>query len=213
MLLFFMFIFTETSDISDMLQFVTAWPSATPIDQQVSLAVAGGCRWIELSAPGMSEEELRKTAEAIIPPCREADAIVIMRDHRHLAGELRLGGIYLDKAGGESPREVREKLGGEAIIGVEAATIDDIRALRRIDIDYAVIAIPSLDAAQAAIATVQQARREDIKLPIVAMGEFSIDDCRALLSVGFSGIALSAVLADAPDIAAATAEVLAALQD
>ncbi len=194
-----------------MLQFITSWPSATPMEEQIGKVVAGGCRWVELSAPDMSEGELRKVAEAVIPACREADAIVIMRDHRHIAAELRLGGIFLDKACGESPREVRESLGGEAIIGVEAVDIDDLRAFSRIDIDYAMISIPSLDAAQQAIATVQQARSENIKLPVVAFGDFSIDDSKALLSVGFSGIALSGVLAGAPDITAATAEVLEAL--
>lgn len=195
-----------------MLQFITSWPSATPLEEQIRQTVAGGCRWVELSAPGMNEHELRKTAEAIIPICRDTDAIVIMRDHRQLAAELRLGGIFLDMDCGESPREVREKLGGEAIIGVEATNLDDLRAISRIDIDYAVIPIPSIESAQEAITTVQQARAENIKTPIVAFGDFSIDDCKALLSVGFSGIALSAVLADAPDITAATATILKVLQ-
>lgn len=48
-----------------MLQFITHYPSATPLAEQVNTMVHAGVRWIELSASGLSKEDMRQVAHDI----------------------------------------------------------------------------------------------------------------------------------------------------
>ena len=192
-----------------MLQFVTKYPASRSIADQVKGVIDGGCRWIELSAPGMGEEELRSVAREIIPFCKEVDAIVVTRNHPGLAAELRLHGIFLDYSTGL--RVTRERLGGEAIIGVAVDDIAHIKALRTVDVDYVTVAIDSGDTCRRGVEMAAEARREGIKLPIVAEGSFDAEEMAMLLHVGFSGFAVSSQLADADEPSEATASLLRGL--
>lgn len=192
-----------------MLQFVTKYPAERSIVEQVKGVIDGGCRWIEVSAPGLDEASLAAIVDEIIPVCKEVDAFVVMRDHTHLAAQKRLHGLLMDYSG--DPRKVREELGGEAIIGVKVHSIDHLANLRAADIDYFVVDLHDAAERDHAIGMVVEARKRDMKMPIVAEGEFSIEDMQALLQAGFSGIALSSSLADAPSPAEATAYVMRAL--
>ncbi len=192
-----------------MLQFVTQWPCSRSIPEQVREAVEGGCRWVELSAPGMPEADLRAVAREIIPVCRESEVFVIMRDHLHLAGELRLGGIFLDYSA--SPRKVREELGGEAIIGVAVHSFEEIMDMRAVDVDYLVMTLTDEASTAAAVTAMTMAREKLMLKPIVAQGEFDREEVAMLVGAGFSGIAVSATIASAPSPAAAVRSLLSAL--
>lgn len=192
-----------------MLQFITDEKASKPIPRQVKEFIDGGGQWIELSAPSLDRGEMEAVAREIIPACREANAFVIMRQHTELAGELRLGGVFLSDC--TDARRVREQLGGEAIIGVAVSGLSDILSLKGIDVDYAVMTVSSQLDMDEKVAIVAEARSAGIAMPIVAQGEFSVDEARRLVDKGFSGIALSSVLAGADDTAKETRRYLEAL--
>lgn len=173
-----------------MIQYVTQWPASPDIAGQVRGVVAGGCRWIELSAPGMELEELRRVCDEVRRVCEPAEAFVIMREHPELAAEYRFHGILLDSA--DSVKATRERLGGEAVIGVRAASLDEIMRHRLADIDYYVTPGDLTP-------VVAEARAQGVKTPIVAEGDFELPHMRRMLGAGYSGFAVGRAVAEAPE--------------
>lgn len=98
-----------------------------------------------------------------------------------------------------NPSLLREEIGGEAVIGVTVADLDSIMALRNHDVDYVVMAVG--DNADECISIVKEARSKGFDKPIVAEGEFTIHVAKHLLDHGFSGLAMSTSLLEAPHLA------------
>lgn len=180
-----------------MLQFVTQYPSDIPLARQVDTMVQAGVRWVELSAPGLSVDDLRQVAHDITPVCRDTDTFVIMRQYPELAAEFRFHGMLVDHS--VTPWKLREEIGGEAVIGVIVHDIDSIMALSAVDIDYVVMKVGHNP--DKALSVVKEARAKGFDKPIVAEGEFTIHEATHLIDNGFSGLAMSRALLDAPHLA------------
>lgn len=180
-----------------MLQFITHYPSATPLAEQVNMMVHAGVRWVELTAPGLTIDDMRQVAHDITPICRDTDTFVIMRQYPELASEFRFHGMLIDHA--VNPAQLREEIGGEAVIGVTVTNLDNIMALKNHDIDYVVMAVG--EDADDAISIVKEARSKGFDKPIVAEGELTIHAAKHLIDNGFSGLAMSKALLEAPHLA------------
>lgn len=196
-----------------MLMFITHPSERYTIAEEVQMALEGGCRWIQLRLKDATDEEFRETAAEVIPLCKEAEAILVFDDRVDMAREMGVHGVHLGKED-MPPREARELMGPEAIIGVTANTAADILRMRGVDVDYVGLGpfrhtttkvrlapILGLEGYSKIVAEVASTGME---LPIVAIGGITEDDIIPLLKTGVSGIAVSGSIINADDPVEAT---------
>lgn len=200
-----------------MLQFITHPSPRFSIAEEVKMIIEGGCRWVQLRLKDLTDDEVRPIAEEIIPLCKETETFLVLNDRVDLANELRVHGVHLGKQ--DMPvAEARELLGPHAIIGATANTIDDILALKGIDVDYIGLGpyrftetkkrlspVLGLDGYRSIIAAKREAA---IELPVVAIGGITLEDVPAIMSTGVDGIAMSGAIISADDPTAYTAKVI-----
>lgn len=201
----------------DMLQFITNTEAGVNPAEQVKGVIAGGCRWVQIRMKEASDEEISKVVEEIKPLCLETETFLILDDRVELAKKLDVGGVHLGKTD-MLPSKARMLLGPAAVIGVTANTIDDIKAVRSLDIDYIGMG-PFADthtkknlAPRLGIEGIRNLctgmEQLEINISHVAVGGIKKEDVTALMEAGCNGIAVSGAIAFADDIAKATGEFL-----
>ena len=191
-----------------MLMFITHPSDRYSIAEEVQMALEGGCKWVQLRLKDATDEEFRQTALEVIPLCKEAEAILVFDDRVNLAIEMGVHGVHLGKED-MPPREARELMGAEAIIGVTANSEADIAAVRHLDIDYVGVGPFRFTSTKKKLAPVlgiegyeritSWAASQGIELPIVAIGGIGLDDIEPLMKAGVDGIAVSSDIINAPD--------------
>ncbi len=205
-----------------MLQFITHPSDKYTIAEEAQMAIEGGCRWIQLRMKNATDDEVRNVAMELIPLCQETDTFLVIDDRVELVNELKVSGVHLGKE--DMPaREARELLGPHAIIGVTANTIDDLLALRGLDVDYVGLGPLRHTTTKERLASVlgyegyrdivAQARAAGIELPIVAIGGITTDDIEPLMATGVNGMAVSGAIIGASDPVAETSQFINRLQN
>ena len=195
-----------------MLQYITNTGCNASVIDQIKGVLSGGCKWIQIRMKDATDEEVREVVKAARPLCEEADAFLILDDRVELAKEFELG-VHLGKHD-MLPAKARLELGGGPVIGVTANTIDDVIAVRSLDVDYIgigpfrhtttkknlspILGIEGIKSICDAMAEM------DIEIPTVAVGGIHTDDVAALMEAGVNGIAVSGAIANAADIEAET---------
>lgn len=181
-------------------QFITQHTAATTHEQSALLALQGGCRWLQLSMKGATDDEIRPVAQRILAECRKVEATFVVEGHLELVKELKADGVFLGPD--EMPiDEARNVLGHEFIIGGVANTFDEVANLRRRSADY--VFCGPLRSGQAKVqaepvlgmdgyrAIMERMSAEEVRIPVVAVGGVTLADVPALLSVGVSGVAVT----------------------
>lgn len=204
-----------------MLQFITNTEAAATPAEQVKGVIAGGCRWVQIRMKDASDEEISRVVEDIKPLCLETETFLILNDRVELAKKLDVGGVHLGKTD-MLPSKARMLLGPAAVIGVTANTIDDIKAVRSLDIDYIgmgpyadtrtkknLAPILGLEGIRNLCTEMEQL---EINISHVAVGGIGLADVVPIMEAGSNGIAVSGAIAFADDISKATAEFISALK-
>lgn len=205
-----------------MLQFITNPYSSVPVVEQVKKVIEGGGRWIQVRMKDASDEEIKKVVEEIKPLCIEKEAFLILNDRVELAKELNVGGVHLGKED-MLPSKARMTLGAAAVIGVTANTFADVEAVRYLDIDYIGLGPFAFTETKKNLAPVLgteglreimlKMRENEINIPTVAVGGIKLEDVPRIMETGVNGIAVSAAIANAENIAEETRKFLNALSD
>jgi thiamine-phosphate pyrophosphorylase len=171
--------------------------------QQVEAACQAGIRWIQLRMKLASDEEVLAVARAAKKICEDWDCALIINDRVTIAAEVGVHGVHLGKQD-MAVSEARRLLGEDRIIGGTANTIEDIREHWQQGADYIGLGpyrytttkknlspILGLEGYQLIM---DQMKREDIHLPVVAIGGIGMKDALPLLEAGLHGIAFSGML-------------------
>lgn len=199
------------------LQFITHQTERYSYLDSARLALAGGCKWIQLRMKEASEEEVETVALQLKPLCKEQEAILILDDHVELAKKLEVDGVHLGKK--DMPiAQARQILGEAFIIGGTANTFEDVVQHHRAGADYLGIGpyrftttkknlspVLGLDGYRAILSQMKEA---NIELPVVAIGGIAYEDIAAILDTGVNGIALSGSILRADDPVAETKRIL-----
>ncbi len=204
-----------------MLQYITNTDCRASVTEQIKGVLAGGCRWIQIRMKDASDEEISRVVGEVKPLCMEKDAFLILNDRVELAKSLDVGGVHLGKSD-MLPSKARMILGPAATIGVTANTLDDILAVRSLDIDYIGLG-PFADTRTkrnlAPILGLEGIRslsagmlEKEINIAHVAVGGIRKDDVVPLMETGINGIAVSGAIANSNDIKKATEEFLELLK-
>lgn len=191
------------------LQFITHHNDRYSYIDSARIALEGGCRWIQMRMKEASEELLEETVLAVQRMCREHGATFIIDDNVALVKRIGADGVHLGKR--DMPiAEARKILGEEFIIGSTVNTFEDItNILRTATPDYFGCGpyrytttkqnlAPTLGI-EGYRAIVEQMRKHNISIPIVAIGGIGKEDIPAIMACGMSGIALSGSILNAQD--------------
>lgn len=189
-------------------QFITHTSARYTYADSARLALAGGCRWIQLRMKDAQREEIIATAAEILPLCREMGATFILDDHVELVELTGADGVHLGK--NDMPiAEARRQLGRNKIIGGTANTFEDILAHAEASADYIGCGpfrftttkknLSPILGLEGYARIVEQMRQNNISLPIVAIGGIAFEDIPAILQTGITGIALSGSVLRADD--------------
>ncbi len=204
-----------------MLQFITNTEAGASPAEQIKGVIAGGCRWVQIRMKEASDEDIEKVVAEIKPLCIETETFLLLDDRVELAKKLDVGGVHLGK-NDMLPSKARMLLGPAAVIGVTANTIDDIIAVRSLDIDYIGMGpfaytntkknLSPMLGAEGIRSLCSDMERLEINIGHVAVGGIRLEDVRTIMEAGANGVAVSGAIAFANDIPDATAKFLEALE-
>ena len=191
-----------------MLQFITHRTERYDYLDSVRIALAGGCRWVQLRMKEMTDEEVRPVAVEAQKMCRDAGATFIVDDRVELVGELGIDGVHLGK--NDMPiGEARKVLGERAIIGGTANTLEDVVAHYEATANYIGCGpfrftttkekLSPLLGLEGYRRIVKGMKEQGINLPIVAIGGIKAEDVAEIMRTGVTGIALSGAILQAAD--------------
>lgn len=199
------------------LQFITHPMEGTTMKEEVAPVLRGGCRWIQLRHKDASPEELIQEGTSIAELCRQYGAIFILDDHVELVNRVGADGVHLGK--NDMPvSQARRILGPHKIIGATANSFDDIMAAAKAGADYIGLGPFRFTTTKEKLSPVlgikgykdiiRQCREAGIRLPIVAIGGIEQADILPIMETGVNGIAVSGMIRNAPDPAAATEAII-----
>lgn len=191
-----------------MIQFISHFTDKIGYLDSIRLALAGGCRWVQLRVKNSTIDEIRPMALEAQKMCKEAGATFIIDDYVELVKEIHADGVHLGK--NDMPVvEARKILGPDFIIGGTANTFEDVKMHYEAGANYIgcgpfrftttkekLSPVLGLDGYRNIVA---QMREEGINLPIVAIGGITADDIPAIMQTGVTGIALSGTVLRAED--------------
>lgn len=168
--------------------------------QGIRLALAGGCRWIQLRMKDCADDEIIPVAKQVKELCREYGAKFVIDDNVEIAKLLDLDGVHLGK--NDMPvAEARILLGENKIIGGTANTFEDVERIYQDGADYIgcgpfrftttkkrLAPILGLEGYRSIMSRMKSA---GIDIPMVAIGGIKAGDIKDIMQTGVDGIALS----------------------
>lgn len=190
------------------IQFITHFTERISYEESALLALRGGCRWIQLRMKDEPDETVEPIALRLQKACREAGATFIIDDRVRLAKKIKADGVHLGKE--DMPvAEARRFLGEEFLIGGTANTADDVIRLKRESADYVgcgpfrftttkrkLAPILGLEGYRAVM---KRLDKENLSVPVCAIGGITLADVPAILATGVRGIAVSGSILNAAD--------------
>ena len=189
--------------------------------QGIRLALAGGCRWIQLRMKDCADDEIIPVAKQVKELCREYGAKFVIDDNVEIAKLLDLDGVHLGK--NDMPvAEARILLGENKIIGGTANTFEDVERIYRDGADYIGCGPFRFTTTKKRLAPIlglegyrsitSRMKSAGIDIPMVAIGGIKAGDIKDIMQTGVDGIALSGSILRAEDPAAETRRFLDALK-
>ena len=173
-----------------MLQFISHHNSRYGYIEGIRMALEGGCRWVQLRMKEADEATFLSTAQEAVALCRNYHARLILDDRVGMVKRVGADGVHLGRK--DMPAdEARTLLGPDLIIGGTANTIDDVRRLHRQSVDYIGCGPYRFTTTKQRLAPVlglegyraivEAMRRENILLPVVAIGGITRADLLPVL--------------------------------
>jgi thiamine-phosphate diphosphorylase len=147
--------------------------------------------------------------------CRAAGALFIVNDDARLAAELDADGIHVGQDDA-APAEVRAIVGPRQIIGLSVSHLPEADAAAADpDVDYigfgALFTTPTKPDAEPAGPEMLVEARKRVRFPIVGIGGITAGNLAAAFAAGADSVAVVSAVFSAPDPAAATSDLLAAI--
>lgn len=191
-----------------MIQFISHYTDRYSYLDSISMALQGGCRWIQLRMKDATPDEIRPIAIEAKAMCKTAGATFIIDDHVELVKEVNADGVHLGK--NDMPiSEARALLGPDFIIGGTANTFEDVVHHYQSGANYIGCGpfrftttkqgLSPILGLEGYTAIVNKMKDNGINLPIVAIGGITADDIPAIMKTGVTGIALSGTVLRAED--------------
>jgi len=185
------------------LHYITQEISGKTHWQLAEEAFKAGVNWVQLRVKGKDYEEWKYIAQKTQEVCVRFNAKLIINDNVALAHEILADGVHLGKTD-MKPGEARSILGENFIIGGTANTFDDILFLQSEGVDYIGLGPFRFTATKEKLSPIlgiegykriiEKCRKENITIPVIAIGGIKPEDVKELVKTGIHGIAVSSAI-------------------
>jgi thiamine-phosphate pyrophosphorylase len=194
------------------LQFITHDLDTLTHIQQAQIACEVGAKWIQYRCLTKTDDELLKEIQVIAEICDDWGATLIVTDHVHFNGKADIQGFHIEDMDADF-LALREQLGEAVTIGGSSNTVGGLIRLAHEGVDYAGFGPFSVTTTkpnnadllgtEGYAAGMQKLREMQIDLPVLAVGGVTLNDVDGLMETGIFGIAASAAINQAADMATA----------
>lgn len=182
----------------------------------VEQALKGGVNVVQLREKGKSESEIIGVAKELKELTSYYNVPLIINDSPSIAKLSGADGVHLGMTDGEVS-EAREFLGGKAIIGGSARTVERAKMLESQGADYLGVGAVFGTKTKADAKTINTDILSDIchavKIPVVAIGGVNKENIIRLKGTGASGIAVVSAIMGSDDVYRATIELNSMLKN
>jgi thiamine-phosphate pyrophosphorylase len=176
---------------------------------------AGDVASLQLRLKDVSDDDIRRAVEALMPITQRAGAAFILNDRPDLAAELRCDGVHVGQDDA-SYDEAREMVGRDSIVGV---TCHNSRHLSihaaEAGADYVAFGafFPTATKEPKERAEIETLRwwSDMMVVPCVAIGGITVENCKPLIEAGADFLAVSSGIWDHPQGPAAAVKAFNAL--
>lgn len=190
-----------------------------PLAKVVERVCRGGCRMVQVRAPGLADRELYLLARQLTHIANSFGALAIINDRIDICHAVGAQGVHLGAS--DLPlRVARPLLGPDKLLGYSAHALKELRRAGQEGADYVTFSplFPLTHKASPhepwGIAGYAEALRH-VTLPVYALGGVRESHLADLITAGDARhpvhLAATALLSEAPDISAATEATLRAL--
>jgi thiamine-phosphate pyrophosphorylase len=181
----------------------------------VSQAVTAGVRAVQLREKDLPTRDLYYLAEKLLAVTRAAGAALLINDRVDVAMALSADGVHLTRRS-LPPRECRELLGPERLIGVSCHSLAEVRESEDGGANFVVLGpifqTPSKAAYGPPLTTAAlREARAGTGLPVLAIGGIRESLVGEVMAAGADGVAVISAVMAAHDSGQAAATLLAAV--
>jgi len=179
-------------------------------------AIQGGATVIQFRDKALGSRALLETAGEIKALCKQAGIPFIANDRLDIALAVDADGLHLGQE--DLPAAIARKfLGKGKILGVSATNLDEALQAEAEGADYLGVGPIFATGTKPDAAPpmgVEELREvvERVSMPVVAIGGIGHGNVSQVIAAGADGVAVISAVVSAPDIAAATAELLARIR-
>lgn len=199
------------------LQYISHYTDERTYLDGITMALEGGCRWIQLRMKEATDAEVWPIALKAQEACKKYQATFIIDDRVEMVKRIHADGVHLGK--NDMPiSEARQILGDDFIIGGTANTFEDVMAHYQAGANYIGCGPFRFTTTKQRLSPVlglegyrhiiHEMQAHGIDLPIVAIGGITLDDIPDLMQTGITGIALSGSILKAADPIEKTRQIL-----
>jgi thiamine-phosphate pyrophosphorylase len=185
------------------------------LEEILAATIAGGCRLVQLREKEWPTGRLLALAERLRDRCRRADVTFIVNDRVDLAVAVGADGVHLGQDD-LPPRAARQLLRPGMVLGRSTHSVAQAREAQAEGADY--IAVGSMFPTQTKPdfqlvgPALIRAVRPVTKAPLVGIGGVTRENVAQVIRAGADGVAVISAVCGAPDPAAATRDLLAAIR-
>jgi thiamine-phosphate pyrophosphorylase len=175
-------------------------------------AVRGGAAAVQLRAPELADDELRRVATALAKGCTPRGVLFVVNDRPDVAVECEAGGVHLGQA--DDFARARGRI-GERVLGVSVSDAHEARRAERAGADYLGVTVWATDTKPEAAAVGLDGLRavvEATTLPVVGVGGIDASNAPEIISSGAAGVAVVSAVGGAPDPVEATRSLVRAVE-
>lgn len=202
------------------LQYITDPKTGMTLCEQVEAVCRGGMRWIQLRMKKATTDEILQEGQKIKEICRRYNALFIVNDRVDIARTLEADGVHLGKEDMD-PRDARQILGPDKIIGATCNTWQDILLRQQQQVDYIGLGPYTFTTTKEKLSPIlglegyrkllRKMQETQIRIPVFAIGGICEPDIPSLMETGIQGIALSGLIKNSADLRLKTMEILTLL--
>lgn len=178
--------------------------------------IRAGVTCVQLREKNVSDEELIRQAEELLPICRRYDVPLIINDRPDIAKRVGADGVHvgLSDMGIE---KAREYLGRDFIIGGSAHNVEEALRAQRAGADYLGCGAVFGSSTKTNVTTLAhselRAITQAVDIPVCAIGGISPDNINQLAGTGIDGVAVVSALYAAENKTEAAQELLEKIEN
>lgn len=177
--------------------------SSATIEENVELAIKGGCTVIQLREKNCSSKEFYDLAVSVKKITDKYNVPLIINDRVDIAMAVDAAGVHIGQS--DLPADVvRRIIGDDKIIGVSTAKLEEALKAVKDGADYlSVGAMYSTDTkTDARPVTMEELKeiRKNVNIPIVVIGGINMNTLGNFKNMGIDGLAVVSAIVAQPDV-------------